>query len=236
MIPSIPARDKYLKLAERSVDSQTYKEHEKRFIVDETINANQARNRGLKEGRGEFIALLDDDDEWLPQKNDKQIMEMREHPECPLCVTYSKDLRFGMVRIAKPPNIVTRKDILKSFNISSSSTYMIRASALDKIGFFDESLPSSQEYDLAIRLASVGDIRCVPEVLVVQNESVGQISRNWKKKIQGTIGIYKKYHSEYNITGHVKFIGLISMFFLGYLFGTKIYKILIPLKERYESV
>jgi len=48
--------------------------------------------------------------------------------------------------------------------------------------------------------------------------------------------IYTKYYKEYQLIDHIKTIGILSLFFLGYFFGNKIYKIIIPIKEIYENV
>ena len=86
--------------------------------------------------------------------------------------------------------MVSHELILKSFNLYSSSTYLIRKSAIEKVGGFDISLPSAQEYDLAIRISKIKDVKCVDEVLMIQNATDGQISENWNKKIRGLLSVY----------------------------------------------
>lgn len=201
-----------------------------------------ARNLGIKESKGEYIAFLDDDDVWSSDKIEKQVALMEKYDDVALVICYSIDKRFGQERIGKPPEIITHEMVLKSFNLSSSSSYLVRKTALDKIGGFDISLPSAQEYDLAIRLSKNYKVRCVPEVLMIQNATKGQISENWKRKIQGIIAIYKKHGNDYNsisfnegIKNRVKFIGMIALFSIGFLIGNKIYSIIIPMKERYEE-
>ena len=46
-----------------------------------------ARNTGIRYAKGEYIAFLDDDDEWLPEKLEKQVKLLNEHPDCGMCYT-----------------------------------------------------------------------------------------------------------------------------------------------------
>lgn len=197
-----------------------------------------ARNIGIEKAKGDYIAFLDDDDLWLPEKIEKQVELMDTDKDIALVVCYSLDKRFGHERINKPPVSITHDIVLNGFNLSSSSSYLVKKSVIDKLGDFDVSLPSAQEYDLAIRLSKDYKIFCVPEILMVQHSTVGQISENWGRKIKGLIAIYNKHGSDFSsisIMNNVKFIGMIGLFSMGYLVGNKIYNVIIPMKERYEG-
>ena len=199
-----------------------------------------ARNLGVLKAKGEMIAFLDDDDTWMLEKIEKQVNLMEKFSDCPLVICYSHDLRFGQNRINKPPDEISHDMILKSFNLSSTSSYLVRADLLKneykKTGeIFDTQLPSAQEYDLAIRLSNHGKARCVPEILIEQNACKGQISENWTRKIRGIAALYRKYHKEYKIADHIKTVGLLGLFYLGFVFGNKIYQLIIPIKELYEN-
>jgi len=201
-----------------------------------------ARNIGIKESNGEYIAFLDDDDLWEPGKIEKQAVLLDKNNDVGLVICYSLDKRFGQERIAKPPEIITHEIVLKSFNLSSSSSYLVRKTVLDELGGFDITLPSAQEYDLAIRLSKQYEVRCVPEVLMIQYETKGQISENWNRKIKGIIAIYKKHSRDYGSIGfvdgmknHMKFVGMLALFSMGFVIGSKIYSVIVPMKERYEE-
>lgn len=241
VIPTLPSRKKLLERAIKSVKAQTYPNIEIITVTDGN-NACEARNIGISKSNGEFLAFLDDDDMWEPIKVEKQVHEMLSHSWCPLCITYSHDLRFNQDRINKPPRVITHKEIIKSFNLSSTSSYLVRKKSLDILKkeeghYFDESLKSGQEYDLAIRLTKNGhDVITVEEPLITQYSTDDSISENWGNKISGIMRMYTKHHKEYQIFDHIKTLGLFGLFSFGYIFGNKIYKIIIPIKELYENV
>jgi glycosyltransferase involved in cell wall biosynthesis len=98
-----------------------------KYIHNEQRNgAPAARNQGISKSSGSFIAFLDDDDTWEPTKIEKQIKLFHNHPQASICITYSHDLRFNHDRINAPPRKVTHEDLIKSFNLSSTSSYLVR--------------------------------------------------------------------------------------------------------------
>lgn len=198
--------------------------------------APYARNVGWNLSKGNYTAFLDDDDVWYKTKIEKQVKTLEKHHDCPIVVCWSKDKRFGTIRLNRPKRSISYFDILKSFNLSSTSSYLTRKSLYELLGGFDESLPASQEYDLAIRYSKNShNIICVQETLIEQNSTKGQISENWTRKIKGVLGIFKKYHKDYDSVDYIKTLGVISLFLLGFAIGNRIYKIIIPVKERYED-
>jgi len=201
-----------------------------------------ARNIGIKESKGEYIAFLDDDDIWKPDKLEKQVDLLEKHKDVALVICYSLDKRFGYERIGKPPELITHEMVLKSFNLSSSSSYLVRKNVIEELGGFDISLPSAQEYDLAIRLSKNYEVRCIPEVLMIQHATKGQISENWRRKIKGIIAIYRKHGQDYGaisfidgMKSRMKFVGMLALFSMGFVIGNRIYSVIIPMKERYEE-
>ena len=70
-----------------------------------------ARNIGINESTGECIAFLDDDDEWLAGKIEKQVKVMEKYENVGLVICYSLDKRFGKERISKPPENITHETV-----------------------------------------------------------------------------------------------------------------------------
>lgn len=138
---------------------------------------NYARNCGIMAAHGDFIAFLDDDDEWLPLKIEKQVAELRD----------SQAVVVGCGRIFVLDGEPVREEGSLPFGDMSeailyqipfsTSTIMVRRSALLAVGCFDESLTHWQEYELEMRLCQYGEVACVNEPLVRYRVSSNEHSR-----------------------------------------------------------
>ncbi len=129
----------------------------------EQANAGQAvaRNRGFAEARGEFIAFLDDDDLWPPDKLAWQVAAMREHPEWAMLSGLSGLLgadgvpaeshRADDVLVLQPT-----EEMFEGSGIHSPGQVLIRRDALAAVGGFDPKLWGSDDMDLWIRLSAQG--------------------------------------------------------------------------------
>ena len=120
--------------------------------------AAAARNRAIRESRAEFIAFLDDDDEWLPNKLEAQLAVFRSGGPR-LGIVYSSYLvierETGTVlgrKVAEHRGNLF-KDLLERNVVGGTSSVVVRRECFEKVGLFDECLPSFQDYDLWIRLA-----------------------------------------------------------------------------------
>lgn len=167
-----------------------YIQHEK------NLGACAARNTGLGEASGEFIAYLDDDDEWLPEKLEKQIRLM-DDPDVALvyCGRYSKDDTTN--KYVEEKTEYYRGDVFKTLLdhnfIGSTSFPLIRKDALEKIGCFDVLMKSAQDYDVWLRIAKDYRIDYIEEPLVIYHIHEGeQITSNPQKKIDGLVRLNEK--------------------------------------------
>lgn len=232
IIPTIAGREKELKRAIKSVEQQTYKNIEI-IPVREGINSAEARNIGILKAKGAYIAFLDDDDEWLPTKLEKQI---KYFINTKLVGCWIDDRRFYKSYILKSKERVYLKDLLDNFNFLSTSAYMFDAKWL-KNHLFDINFPSVQEYELAIRACMVFPVNCFPEVLVIQHKSKHQITKNWKAKKLGLkllLNKHKVLYASFGLKDYIifrlKFFGIQCLYSLAQICGERVYKIIIPLK------
>lgn len=130
---------------------------------------SRARNAGLTRARGEAIAFLDADDYWLPRKLGVQVTELVQNSTVVAVGTLMRyESADGRVlgtagqRVGREEQEQIARGRVMPFPISS---ILFRTKVVTNMGGFDEELQDAQDLELLSRVASVGDIRCVPEVM-----------------------------------------------------------------------
>ena len=129
----------------------------------------RSRNYGIAAAQGQFIALLDCDDIWLPGKLAAQLAVMRARPDVGLVHT-DFEVRFEDGTLEERVSArSSREPMVQAFaggHVALPSTLLIRKSVLDQIGSLDPELYGSEDSDLTIRLFRVTRFECIDEVLV----------------------------------------------------------------------
>lgn len=141
-----------------------------KIIVQDHRGPGAARNRGIRESTGEWIAFLDGDDLWMPEKIARLRSAIRDHSEATIIAhdEYESDLKH--VNTYKPlhkrfdPSRPLLPQLYRG-NFLSTSCVAVRRDILFKVGGLDENLPSAQDYDLWLKLAREGRLVFIPEPL-----------------------------------------------------------------------
>jgi len=171
-------RAAYLQKALQSVKEQTYQTLEIIIIDDGSVDDTRkmlenyggelhyfyqenrgisgARNAGIRRAHGEYIAFLDSDDFWLPDKTEQQLAIFKQHPEYGLVASRCASIRLdGSYREKNRPGRSgwVLEDLFKA-NFIRTSAAMVKQECFKNIGLFDEDLKECEEYDLWLRIAA----------------------------------------------------------------------------------
>ncbi len=148
-------------------------EHGQRLIIlrTERLGVSGARNRGMAAAQGEYIALLDSDDEWLPGKLEAQVRFLEARPDYGMVLTdvvqMDRDRRaYGVLRRreAIPEDGDVLKYVLRQPALAPSSA-LFRHRVVDDVGPFDASLPTAEDIDFHLRVALRWKIGVIAEPL-----------------------------------------------------------------------
>ena len=126
-----------------------------RLISLDQRGVSAARNRGIRAARGKWLAFLDSDDEWLPEKSENAADFISRHPQYRIFQCQEIWIRNN---IRVNPRQKHKKMAGKIFKeslplcIVSPSAVMMERSLFDEVGLFDETLPVCEDYDLWLRV------------------------------------------------------------------------------------
>jgi len=210
----------YLREAVESVLTQTYPNVELQIVddgsTDETpqimqqwagnprvrscrqVNAGQAsaKNRAVELSRGRFVAFLDADDAWNPDKLAQQMPLFRGRPE--LGIVYSdyqcmdaqgRPLVKGITPMRR--GWVTGPLLIENFICYSAG--VVRRECLERNGVFDQTLEMGIDYDLWLRLSAHWQFDFVPQSTVRYRIWAGQMSKNYRKRYESAIRIMRSF-------------------------------------------
>src|SRR5690554_2731809 len=164
------------------------------------LGISSSRNKGLNYSKGEIIAILDQDDEWLPQKLEKQ-MALFNKIDSTVGLVYCNtkvEVTNGKSQAFKKdiaPGDTIEENLKKLFltNFLSSLTVVFRKECIDKVGNFNEDIKwGGDDYDLWLRIATQYKFVFVDEVLCIRHEHGKNFSHSKKKMMYGSLEVGKE--------------------------------------------
>ena len=165
-------------------------------------NANQAasRNRGLEKATSQYIAFLDADDLWTPDKLESQMDALERYPNAALayswtnCIDESDQFLHSGTRANFSGNVY--QTLLLADFISNGSNALVRKQALDEVGNFNVLLPPAEDWDLWLRLASRYSFVAVPKPQVLYRQSRQSSSSNLVKQEAAMLMVIEETFNE----------------------------------------
>jgi len=153
-----------------------------------------ARNRGIRTSSSPYIAFLDADDYWLPEKLERQIAVLNQNPNVGLVCSDCATLRQGTAAGSyfesfEVPQIGKLFERLARGCFIFTPTVVVRRRCLEATGLFNESLVTSEDFNLWLRIAARWEIAVVPEVLAVREVCSTGLSLSTRPEIYLENGI-----------------------------------------------
>jgi glycosyltransferase involved in cell wall biosynthesis len=142
-----------------------------KYTFQENAGVSAARNMGVRQAKGEWLAFLDSDDEWLPDKLEKQLESLENNPDMRICHSDEIWKRNG-VRV-NPMNKHNKKggwifQHCLPLCAMSPSSIIIHCSVFAQVGLFDLALPACEDYDLWLRITARYPVLFIDHPLIVK--------------------------------------------------------------------
>lgn len=178
------------------------------YIPQTNQGVSAARNKGIEQAKGEYIAFLDSDDYWMPEKLIEQVKILDANPRvgivyCRMPIINAKGEKIGM----KPAGVSGRnlQELLEVGGDIPTSTVMIRRECFSKAGMFDRTLSMGEDMEMWMRTAQFYDLYEIEnKVLAHYCRHTEQVTQDKVKVFSGLIQVSTKILKNFPTAPHKK--------------------------------
>jgi len=166
---------------------ERYKQQDARIRItthEKNLGLTRSLNQGITLASGEYVARMDADDVAEPDRLEKQIQYLLQHPEVGVCGTQGWLLNEDTQKetpLNVPVGMISKKQLL-FHNPCLHPSLVIRRSVFEAVGGYNECMKKSQDYDLLLRLSRVTKIANIPDRLIHYRFSSASYLRYGKKQ------------------------------------------------------
>lgn len=173
------------------------KKYTSKIIKQKGKGPADARNEGIKNAKGDFIAFIDSDDLWEKNKIEKQVNYFKNNSNMDICLTNVK--MFFEKELENEKKYFKNHPRMKSIPGYATITLLAKKDVFDKIGFFDEDLKFTDAVEWLRKARKKLNMKIIREVLVFHRLHKENITRkNRKKSEEEFIKLVKRNIDEKN--------------------------------------
>jgi len=165
------------------------------YFYQENQGVASTRNRGVEEARGEYVSFLDCDDIWFPEKLEKQIEYVNEHPHVALVCAevhiINSDGKF-VKHVKRDESLPLTFENLFEQSLVHVPTTIVKRQVILALGGFDPTVAISDDYDLWLRLIKRYSCHYMPIPLAKYRIHSGNLMKQFDKRLRNNLIIFRK--------------------------------------------
>ncbi len=173
-----------------------------RYIRQPNGGLPAARNTAVRHATAEFLAILDADDEWLPQRLAKTLERFRQDPEVGLTYGFvaRTDIEGKIVQVFDRPHRHAEGWVapflyMRQLNLPCP-TVTVRRACIEEVGLFDETLRATEDRDLWLRIALKYKVGLIPEVIANYRMSPDAMTRDGNRMLKAQLQFIAKHYGK----------------------------------------